>query len=57
MEVPEIMLKSTDLPAVSVVATGDHAAKIFTPGPVISGCNGIHIVEGSMLKHFFLTLF
>ena len=38
IEVPEIMLNSTDRPPVAVVATGDHAARIFTPGPVISGC-------------------
>lgn len=38
MEVPEIMLKSTDRSAVASIATGDHAARIFNPGPVISGC-------------------
>ncbi|KAK3016734.1 hypothetical protein RJ639_006712 [Escallonia herrerae] len=33
-----LFLILTDRAAVSLVATGDHAAKIFTPGAVMSGC-------------------
>ena len=42
IDVPDIILKGTTLlsPSTSVIeATGDHAARIFTPGAVRSGCN------------------
>lgn len=37
IDVPEIMLKSRDCPP-PPIATGDHAARMFNPGPVMSGC-------------------
>lgn len=38
IEVPESILKFTDPMADEMATEGDHEAKMFTPGAVISGC-------------------
>jgi hypothetical protein len=40
---------------VAVVATGDHAAKILTPGPVISGWNRNYAFFGKSMELTFLN--
>lgn len=40
MEDPAMILKSNDTPPVASRATGDHAAKMFSPGAVTSGYYG-----------------
>jgi hypothetical protein len=46
MEVPDKILYFTDLLSPGIIdgeASGEYAAKIFTPGAVMSGCNIVHI--------------
>lgn len=45
IDVPEAMLWSTDRSPVPVVENGDHAARIFTPGPAISGYMDVCMVR------------